>query len=117
MTRLRRASYLSLLVTMLTLGWPSSASGDVDCDDFSSSGAAQNYYERQMGDPDDLDRDSDGYACDYGPPSGTTESESTPTYESSRDNEDTELWFVFGGIGLVMVWGLMRSHFEIKASE
>lgn len=42
----------------------SSASGDRDCEDFSSQQEAQAYYEGQAGDPDRLDDDDDGQACE-----------------------------------------------------
>ena len=37
---------------------------DMDCTDFSSHDEAQEYYEGQDGDPDGLDRDDDGVACE-----------------------------------------------------
>jgi hypothetical protein len=46
-----------------------SSGDDRDCSDFSSQEDAQSFYFRQEGDPDNLDRDSDGEACedfDYG---------------------------------------------------
>jgi hypothetical protein len=37
---------------------------DKDCSDFPSQQAAQSYLESQTGDPDGLDRDGDGTACE-----------------------------------------------------
>lgn len=39
-------------------------SGDLDCADFSSQEAAQAEYDADPGDPNGLDRDDDGYACE-----------------------------------------------------
>jgi hypothetical protein len=41
-----------------------SPSVDLDCADFSSQADAQQYYMAQVGDPDGLDRDADGVACE-----------------------------------------------------
>jgi Excalibur calcium-binding domain len=47
---------------------PSGADGTYNCDDFDSQGQAQDYYDQQGGvsggDPDGLDRDQDGTACE-----------------------------------------------------
>lgn len=37
---------------------------DVACDAFATQADAQNYYLGQVGDPDGLDRDGDGLACE-----------------------------------------------------
>lgn len=42
----------------------SDGSGDLDCADFSSQEAAQAEYDADPGDPNGLDRDDDGYACE-----------------------------------------------------
>jgi peptidoglycan hydrolase-like protein with peptidoglycan-binding domain len=42
---------------------------DLDCSDFATQEEAQAYYEGQVGDPDDLDRDGDGLACEWNPSS------------------------------------------------
>jgi hypothetical protein len=46
-----------------------SSDSDRDCDSFSSSVAAQQFFVNAGGprsDPNDLDRDGDGYACEWG---------------------------------------------------
>lgn len=46
-----------------------SARDDVDCGDFSSAAAAQRFFLAAGGpasDPNDLDRDGDGFACEWG---------------------------------------------------
>jgi endonuclease YncB( thermonuclease family) len=51
----------------------------VNCSDFSSQLAAQNYYNQQVGDPDGLDADHDGFACESLPaPKATVPKGSTP---------------------------------------
>lgn len=45
------------------------SASDRDCDSFSSSAAAQQFFINAGGprnDPNDLDRDGDGYACEWG---------------------------------------------------
>ena len=44
---------------------PSLALADMDCKDFGSQEEAQSYFEANgPGDPDGLDRDNDGIACE-----------------------------------------------------
>jgi endonuclease YncB( thermonuclease family) len=51
----------------------------VNCSNFSSQLAAQNYYNQQVGDPDGLDADHDGFACESLPgPKATVPKGSTP---------------------------------------
>lgn len=40
---------------------------DKDCSDFPSQAAAQSYFDSQSGDPDGLDSDGDGVACETNP--------------------------------------------------
>lgn len=55
--------------TLMVLASPASA--DVDCADLDTQGAAQNYFDGRSGDPDGLDADSDGRACEASDPSGS----------------------------------------------
>jgi endonuclease YncB( thermonuclease family) len=68
----------SQLIRALTLGLialglgtftqsPASAVLDRDCADFPSQAAAQNYFNGQVGDPDGLDADGNGIACESNP--------------------------------------------------
>ena len=50
--------------TSAPVAGPSGADGSYNCDDFGSHAEAQAYYEQQNGDPDGLDRDGDGLACE-----------------------------------------------------
>jgi hypothetical protein len=49
---------------MMSLTAPASAQGDLNCDDFSSQEEAQAHLNANPSDPDGLDRDDDGYACE-----------------------------------------------------
>jgi hypothetical protein len=56
----------------LTLLVTSPASADVDCADLTSRDAAQTYFDGRAGDPDGLDSDGDGRACEGAGGSGTS---------------------------------------------
>lgn len=48
-----------------TFGFSTAAFADMDCNDFGSQREAQAYFEANgPGDPDSLDRDNDGIACE-----------------------------------------------------
>ncbi len=78
----RRGSRMALAVltaaSITCLAAPAEAAHEDDfpgfafrCSDFRSQAAAQLYLDGRSGDPDGLDRDNDGRACenyDYGPP-------------------------------------------------
>ena len=60
------------LAVLVSVSWfatvgasPAFADYDMDCDDFATSRDAQDYYEENPVDGADLDRDKDGYACDW----------------------------------------------------
>lgn len=83
MRRLLYLTALSMLVVALTanvaLGQsrgPSGADGSYNCPDFDTQAQAQGYYDAQGGlsggDPDGLDRDQDGEACEDSLPEGST---------------------------------------------
>jgi endonuclease YncB( thermonuclease family) len=67
---LRRAA-LSLCAVVALIALPSSAAanyvGDVDCPDFATQAAAQSHLLAHPGDPDGLDGDHDGIACESNP--------------------------------------------------
>lgn len=93
---------------------PAFADYGPDCDDFPSSQAAQDYYEAQGGvaggDPDGLDRDQDGQACDWGapPPDIDWNDDSTPGGTARiSDNGDgaTGLpWWAWAAGGIAALW-------------
>ncbi len=82
---IRSARLLPLLVGAAVLVPAAPALADVDCSDFPSQQAAQDYYIGQQGDPDRLDGDSDGWACESNPaprasaPKGVTAAPPAPT--------------------------------------
>jgi hypothetical protein len=87
---------------------PAHADYSVDCDDFSSSEAAQRYLERHPGDPAGLDRDGDGYACDFGPPG--TDRAPGPKERSDDEGGGVPYGQIVGGALLIGVpawvaWG------------
>jgi hypothetical protein len=56
-------AFLAVIVGVAVLG-ASPAMADVDCADLKTQGAAQSYLEGRTGDPDRLDADFDGQACE-----------------------------------------------------
>jgi hypothetical protein len=73
---------------MLVLG-AAPAAADVDCGDLKTQAAAQAYLEGRTGDPDRLDADADGRACES----------STPTHPGT--------WTLIG-LGALLAGGLVR---------
>jgi hypothetical protein len=64
---MRRSTAAGVLVTaVLTLGTTGTANAatDRDCPDFASQAEAQAAYDAVPGDPERLDRDNDGIACE-----------------------------------------------------
>lgn len=59
-----RTSVALFLATVAMLTWSRVALADLDCRDFSSHQEAQRYFDQQHGDPDNLDADRDGMACE-----------------------------------------------------
>lgn len=75
MVGMRRSSVLLGLATALALGLVGPAaygghSGDKDCGDFATQEEAQAHLEAHQGDPDGLDGDKDGIACESLPSAG-----------------------------------------------
>ena len=95
---------------------PAAADYGPDCDDFSSSEAAQDYYESQGGvaggDPDGLDRDQDGRACDWGAPPPDvdwSDSDSDVARFTGTDNSGLPWWaWAGGGIGALWIIAAIR---------
>lgn len=81
---IRPAHLLPLLVGAAVLV-PATPALATNCSDFPSQQAAQDHYNGQQGDPDGLDGDSDGWACERSPaprasaPKGVTAAPPTPT--------------------------------------
>ena len=65
------------------------ASADVDCADLTSRAAAQTYFDGRTGDPDRLDSDGDGRACE------------------GNDGSSTSTWILVA-FGMIMAGALVR---------
>ena len=103
---------------LLTLAGPASAqTADRDCPDFASQAEAQAAYDAVPGDPERLDRDGDGIACeteDSGETGGsTTTNEATASGElpftGPRENAIIAATGTAAvGLGIVMVYAGRR---------
>lgn len=89
---IRRLSYIifaiaSLLAMQIALSQPALAYGNYyNCDDFSTQEEAQSVYEEDYGDPNYLDGDDDGVACEALPSeSYDYDSDYDSSYDSTYD--------------------------------
>lgn len=66
MVRLSSGLSAALLAgsSVILLASPAQANHGINCDDFDSRSQAQAYYDRDTSDPEGLDRDNDGLACE-----------------------------------------------------
>jgi hypothetical protein len=63
--RLRSTAAAGLITTALFIGFPGTAqAADRDCPDFPTQAAAQAAFDAVPGDPERLDEDDDGIACE-----------------------------------------------------
>jgi Excalibur calcium-binding domain len=111
--RLRKGATAGLLAAGWVVLFAGSASAfDLNCADFPSQAEAQAVYDANPSDPNNLDEDDDGQACEDHPygttgTTGTTGQVATPpaggvaTGDGSTADSDTAvLPFVVGGLGL-----------------
>jgi hypothetical protein len=80
MRRAKRCVFLSILVVG-SFTSPAFAQADLDCADFSYQEEAQAVYNRDPSDPNGLDANNDGIACESlppRPPEGTTPERTNP---------------------------------------
>ena len=88
---MRRSIVLLATAVVLAL-WatPAFAQDDQNCDDFQSQAAAQAHLRQDPSDPDQLDRDNDGLACEDHPdyPEGSPRDE-TPVGQGTGGGDDT----------------------------
>ena len=88
---MRRSIVLLATAVVLAL-WatPAFAQDDQNCDDFESQAAAQAHLRQDPSDPDQLDRDNDGIACEDHPdyPEGSARDE-TPVGQDTGGGDDT----------------------------
>jgi hypothetical protein len=102
---------------------PVAAYNQYNCDDFSTQEEAQEEYESEYGDPNYLDGDDDGTACEALPSDyNYSYEEESETYESNYTyDEDTDYssnsssedgfdwgWVVLGGIVLVVLYSIFK---------
>ncbi|MGY1680587.1 excalibur calcium-binding domain-containing protein [Geodermatophilus sp. SYSU D01176] len=119
---MRRTTAAGVLVTaLLTLGTTGTAHAatDRDCPDFASQAAAQAAFDAVPGDPERLDADDDGIACEdqqYAPASststGTSQVSTRPVGavaagdgSASASEDGSALPFVLGGAALAAAGG------------
>lgn len=118
---MRRSTAAGVLVTaVLTLGTTGTAHAatDRDCPDFASQAAAQAAYDAVPGDPERLDADDDGIACEdqtYSAASAGSAGESSQVStrpvgavaagDGSASEDGSVLPFVLGGAALAAAGG------------
>ena len=61
--------------------------GDLDCEDFATQQQAQAVYDRNPSDPNGLDADNDGLACEDSLPTETEESVAAPVESDASDDQ------------------------------
>lgn len=95
MRRLLYIIVLSMIVMAMTASvalaqsrGPSGADGSFNCEDFDTQPQAQAFFEANnpQQDPDGLDRDDDGLACEDSLPGGSEEE--IPALSSAEDSDD-----------------------------
>jgi Excalibur calcium-binding domain len=83
-----------LFAAALSIGFSGTASAeDLDCSDFATQAEAQASFNSTPGDPNDLDRDDDGIACEALPGSSGAEavSEDDTVLGDDTDTEDDQV--------------------------
>lgn len=105
---MRATAIVAGLCLGMLLLLPPVAYADVDCEDFGSAQEAQGYVESQIGDPDDLDRDGDGLACEWGPPPSNEQGSELDSEGGSSDGDSPSgwPWWVWAGGGVALLWVL-----------
>ncbi len=97
MTRPRTlATALLVFLAAVALGTSASAQDLLNCDDFDSQQEAQDEYNSDTSDPNQLDRDDDGEACetfDY----GSTGNDNDDA-DAADDADDDEMVMPVGGV-------------------
>ncbi|QKY70226.1 excalibur calcium-binding domain-containing protein [Lentibacillus sp. CBA3610] len=88
-TRLTLAALLSVLF-MFGTAQSAFANDSLNCDDFDTQSEAQAHFDEQDGDPDDLDRDGDGIACESLPQGDATSSNDDASENADKTEEASE---------------------------
>ena len=103
-----------LVAAALSFGFSGTANAapDRDCPDFTSQAEAQAAYDAVPGDPERLDRDNDGQACeDYAYPGTSTSQVSTrpagavAAGDGSSSDDGSVLPYVLGGVAFTAAGG------------
>lgn len=89
--RTTAAAGLALAGSLLLAG-PATAThaGDLNCADFDSQAEAQEHYRSHPGDPDGLDRDNDGIACENHTEYSDASTDLTPVPRDSGEDDGDE---------------------------
>jgi len=103
------------------------AANDLDCEDFTTQPEAQAVYNQNPSDPNGLDRDKDGKACEALPggalgsaegpsptPSGGVETGAGGTAE---DSPELLVWAVAGGTALVASGAVLARRRSVRRSD
>ncbi len=77
-----------VLATLGVVGIATANADDLNCSDFSTQQEAQTVLEKDPSDPNGLDRDNDGIACENLPSGGSSSGHSSKGNNNSRDNSD-----------------------------
>jgi MYXO-CTERM domain-containing protein len=105
------ASGLAVAASVLAAGPAVAASGaDLDCSDFTSQEQAQAVYEQDPSDPNGLDREGDGIACETG--GGSSVSSSAPqdgvaTGAGGTAGLESKDLLAYGGLALAGAGGIV----------
>ncbi len=86
---------------------------DLDCPDFTSQSQAQAVYDKNPSDPNGLDRDGDGIACETAGGSGVSTSAPQDGVETGAGGTaglESKSLFAFGGLALVGAGSIMLSR-------
>ena len=110
-----------LFAAALSIGTGSASAADLDCNNFATQAEAQAVYNADPSDPNRLDQDNDGIACETRPGGGTTTEDDTVFTASTQvstqpagavaagDGSSTEdssaLTYVLGGLALAGAGG------------
>jgi hypothetical protein len=102
-----------LFAAVLSLGTGTANAADRDCPDFTSQAAAQAAFNAVPGDPERLDADDDGKACEDHSYPGTTTTGQVSTRpvgavaagDGSSTDDGSALPYLLGGLALVGAGG------------
>ena len=109
-----------LAVAASLMAAPPAVAADLDCSDFTSQSQAQGVYNSNPSDPNDLDRDGDGIACETAGGSGVSSSApqgGTDTGAGGTAGLESKALFAFGGLALAGAGGILlsRRRFAVDA--